>query len=75
MNAALKNSGTDWYLGEQSLADPYLYVLCRRTEQTALSIDDYPALKAHRQHMEEDEGIKIALERQGMESIDGTQSG
>lgn len=72
MNAVLKNSGTDWYLGEQSFADAYLYVLCRWIEQTPLSIDDYPALKAHRQRMEADEGVKVALERQGMEPIGGS---
>ena len=60
---------SDWYLGEKSFADAYLYVTTRWIEQTPLSIDDYPALKAHRARMERDEGVKVALERQRMEPV------
>lgn len=59
----------DWYLGERSFADAYLYVLTRWLEQTPLSADDYPALKAHRGRMEADDGVREALERQDMEPV------
>ncbi|MDN5850855.1 MAG: glutathione S-transferase N-terminal domain-containing protein [Nitrococcus sp.] len=72
MNGVLKNSGNEWYLGTQSFADAFLYVLCRWIEQTPLSIDDYPALKAHRKRMEANEGVRNALKRQAMEPIGGS---
>ena len=59
----------EWYLGQRSFADTFLYVLTRWIEKTPLSIEDYPALKAHRAHMEADEGVKQALARQAMEPI------
>lgn len=40
-----------------------------RAAERRLSIDDYPALKAQRTRMEADEGVKVALERPGMEPI------
>ncbi|WP_306752288.1 glutathione S-transferase family protein [Paracoccus actinidiae] len=68
MNGILNDNG-DWYLGKRSFADTFLYVLTRWIEQTPLSIDNYPALKAHRTHMEADEGVRLALKRQDMEPI------
>ena len=65
----LSESGGEFYLGERSFADAYLYVLCRWIEQTPLSIGDYPALENHRDRMERDEGVRRALERQNMEPI------
>ena len=59
----------DWYLGRRTFADAYLYVLTRWIEQTPLSIGDYPALEAHRERMQADEGVRRALERQGMEPV------
>ena len=59
----------DWYLGEKSFADAYLYVTVRWIEQTPLSVDDYPNLKRHRAAMEVDEGVKTALERQNMKPV------
>lgn len=69
MDEVLTDAGGQWYLGEKSFADAYLYVLCRWVEQTPLDIGDYPALKAHRVRMEADEGVKIALDRQRMKPI------
>ena len=69
MEGTLVDHGGTWYLGKRSFADTYLYVLTRWIEQTPLSIDDYPGLKRHRQRMEEDEGVRRALERQTMEPI------
>ena len=68
MNATVEENG-GWYLGKRSFADAYLYVLTRWIEQTPLSIDDYPALKAHRQRMEADDKVQAALKRQNMEPI------
>ena len=69
MEATLTAAGGTWYLGQRSFADAYLYVLTRWIEQTPLAIGDYPALKAHRGRMEEDEGVRLALARQGMEPL------
>jgi glutathione S-transferase len=44
-------------------------VLTRWIEMTPLSIEDYPALKAFRARMEEDEGVRLALKRQDMKAI------
>lgn len=68
----LSASGGDWYLGEKSFADAFLYVLVRWLDQTPLSLDDYPALAAHRSHMEADDGVKAALARQDMEPMAST---
>lgn len=65
----LKTNGGEWYLGKRSFADAFLYVLTRWLDQTPLSIDDYPALKKFRAHMEADEGVQKALKRQDMEPI------
>ncbi len=65
----LTANGGEWYLGQRSFADTFLYVLTRWIEKTPLSIDDYPALKAFRVRMEADEGVSKALARQDMEPI------
>ena len=59
----------DWYLGRRTFADAYLYVLTRWIEQTPLSLDDYPALKAHLARMQADEGVQSALARQNMKAL------
>jgi len=69
MDDAFSGNGGEWYLGQRSFADTFLYVLTRWIEQTPLSIDSYSALKAHRARMEADEGVKRALARQAMEPI------
>ena len=56
----------DWYLRDRTFADAYLYVLTRWIEQTPLSLDDYPAIKRHRDRMEQDEAVLAALARQDM---------
>lgn len=67
MNDHLAASGGTWYLGERSFADAFLYVLERWIESTPMSIGDFPALKAHRAHMETDAGALTALQRQDMQ--------
>ena len=69
LNGVLSENGGEWYLGQRSFADTFLYVLTRWIEKTPLSIGNYPALKAYRAHMEADEGVKQALARQAMEPI------
>lgn len=69
MEAILKENGGEWYLGQRSFADAFLYVLTRWLDKTPLSIADYPALMAHRQRMERDEGVRTALARQEMEPL------
>lgn len=69
MDSVLSENGGKWYLGQRSFADTFLYVLTRWIEMTPLSIEDYPALKAFRARMEEDEGVRLALKRQDMKAI------
>ena len=69
MNGLLNENGGEWYIGERTFADAFLYVLTRWLEQTPISVDDYPALKEHRTRMEADAGVKTALERQDMEPV------
>ncbi len=69
LNDTLAEAGGEYYLGKRSFADAYLYVVCRWIEQTPLAIGDYPALKTHRDRMERDEAVAIALSRQDMEPI------
>ncbi len=69
MDTVLRENGGEWYLGQRSLADTFLYVLTRWIDSTPLSIGDYPALKAFRTRMEQDEGVRLALQRQGMEPL------
>ncbi len=71
MEDNLSSSNGEWYLGEKSFADTFLYVLVRWLDQTPLSLDDYPALAAHRDRMEQDQGVKTALARQDMEPMGG----
>lgn len=70
LNDQLKANGGDWYLGERSFADTFLYVLTRWLDQTPVSIEDYPELKKFRGKMEADEGVKTALKRQNMDPIE-----
>jgi glutathione S-transferase len=66
LDATLQAAG-EWYLGQRSFADAYLYVLVRWIDLTPLSLADYPALAAHRARMERDPGVQAALARQGMQ--------
>ncbi|WP_299817244.1 hypothetical protein [uncultured Jannaschia sp.] len=56
----------DWYPGERSFADAYLDTLVRWLDLVPLPLGDYPALRAHRDRMETDDGVRHALARQGM---------
>jgi glutathione S-transferase len=69
LESELKENGNQWYLSEKSFADTFLYVLERWIDRTPLEIGSFPALKAHRERMQADEGVRLALERQGMEPV------
>ena len=69
MDGIVSENGGEWYLGQRSFADTFLYVLTRWVEKTPISFDDYPALKQHRARMEADEGVRQALARQDMEPV------
>jgi len=69
LNKVLTENGGEWYLGQRSFADTFLYVLSRWIEQTPLSISDYPGLQQHRRRMEENDGVRQALKRQDMDPI------
>ena len=69
MDGTLSGNGGEWYLGQRSFADTFLYVLTRWIGMTPISIDDYPALKQQRARMEANEGVRQALARQDMEPI------
>ena len=64
----LQRAGGEWYLGERSAADTYLYVLTRWIGLTPLKLEDYPALLAFKARMEEDDKVRQALEAQGMKA-------
>ena len=66
LDGQLTDNGGEWLLGERTFADAYLYVLTRWIDQTPISIEDTPALKRFRERMDGDEGVRTALERQGM---------
>ena len=69
MEGVLRAHGGEWYLGERSFADAYLYVLTRWAEQTPIGIHQTPLLKEHRDRMEADERVQAALERQNMKPV------
>ena len=69
MDGILSENGGEWYLGQRSFADTFLYVLTRWIETTPLAIEKYPALKEYRARMEDDEGVRQALARQDMKAI------
>lgn len=66
LDAALTQHGGEWYLGERSFADAYLYVLVRWMGLTLVTPEEHPALAGHRGRMESDAGVLKALARQGM---------
>lgn len=43
--------------------------MCKHEVGYLMSIDDYPALKAHRARMESDAGVRTALHRQDMQPV------
>lgn len=71
LDAWIGESDGPWLLPRKSYADAYLYIVMRWIERTPLSLEDYPKLAEHQREMEADEGVLMALERQGMEAANG----
>lgn len=55
-----------WLLERRSFADGYLYICGRWLDRTPIDLDDYPHLLTQQQAMEADDGVRLALARQGM---------
>ncbi|MGB6229899.1 MAG: glutathione S-transferase N-terminal domain-containing protein [Litorimonas sp.] len=66
LDAWIGESEGPWLLERKSYADAYLYIVMRWIDRTPLKLDDYPNLAAHQREMEKDDGVGLALERQGM---------
>ncbi|GLQ19617.1 glutathione S-transferase N-terminal domain-containing protein [Algimonas porphyrae] len=71
LNDWIAESDGPWLLSQRSFADAYLYIVMRWIERTPLKLKDYPNLAAHQRAMEQDDGVKLALERQGMKGAGG----
>ena len=69
MEGKLREAGSEWYLGKRSFADAFLYVLVRWLDKTPIALEDYPLLAKHRDRMEADAGVAMALARQDMEPL------
>jgi len=66
LDAQIEETDGPWLLEARSYADAYLYIVMRWVERTPLQLADYPNLLTHQQEMEKDDGVLLALERQGM---------
>lgn len=66
LNDWIAQSDGPWLLGERTYADAYLYIVMRWIERTPLQLSNYPNLELHQREMEQDAGVLLALERQGM---------
>jgi len=60
--------GREWRaLGRRTVADPYLYVMCRWKDRSPQPIAAYPELAAFKARLDGDAGVRRALEEQGPE--------
>ena len=66
LDQTITKNGSEWYLGHQSIADSYLYVLTRWISTTPLLLDNYLTLKAFKEKMDADPLVQKALLLQGM---------
>lgn len=71
LDAQIGETEGPWLLQARSYADAYLYIVMRWIERTPLQLEDYPNLLTHQQEMEKDDGVLLALERQGMKPARG----
>ncbi len=54
--------GKQWALfGRRTVADAYLYMMCRWKEKTPKPVADYPALAAFKARLDADEGVQRAM--------------
>lgn len=59
--------GRDYLTGQRSLADPYLYVVMRWCQAKQVDLGSVPDLQRFFKQMGEDEGVRRALARQGLQ--------
>ena len=58
--------GRDWALfGRRTVADAYLYVMCRWKDKTPAPIAAYPALAAFKARLDADAGVRQAMQEEG----------
>jgi len=58
--------GRDWLTGKRSIADPYLYVVLRWAHFKEVNVGNMANLQRFYQQIEADEGVKRALQKQGL---------
>lgn len=57
----------DWVLDSgKSVADAYLYVMCRWHEKAEAALDDWPALAGFARRVEKDDAVLSALSQEGL---------
>ena len=58
-------SGREWMLfGRRTVADAYLYVMCRWRDRAPGGLEAYPALAAFRARLDGDDGVRLALSKE-----------
>ena len=58
--------GHEWALfGRRTVADAYLYVMCRWKDKTPQPIASYPALAAFKARLDKDAGVERAVQEEG----------
>ncbi len=66
LEAILLANGGHWYLGKQSIADAYLFVILRWIDGTPIDLTKHSRLFAYRARLSTDAGVISAMARQGM---------
>lgn len=59
-------TGKDWLAGSRSIADPYFFVLIRWAKMMKIDLSDLENLQNFFGRMQEDAGVKRALEAEGL---------
>ncbi len=66
LESTLCANGGQWYLGERTIADAYLFVILRWIDGTPVALSDFPSLTQFRERMSAEPGVCAALARQNM---------
>lgn len=59
-------AGREYLLGSFTIADAYLYTILRWSPKAGIALSGYPALAAFMQRMEARDGVRTALEEEGL---------
>lgn len=65
-NADRRLADREWLAGFRSVADPYFYIMLRWAGSQGVTLSDLPRLAEFRQRMERDEGVRAALDAEGL---------